>query len=139
MTDVVSSVPQPSGRPPDDVIVEGERARQPQRTCVGCRERADRSSLLRVVVAGESAPGKPRPLEPDAAARRPGRGAWVHHDPACLERALKRRAFGRALRVDGPLEPSALREHVGATGTGPPSTSNGSGSTPDGHPMSHPR
>ncbi|BDG08320.1 hypothetical protein AMPC_14330 [Anaeromyxobacter paludicola] len=36
-----------------------------------------------------------------------GRGAWLHPAPACLERALKRKAFGRAFRravvVDGDL------------------------------------
>jgi predicted RNA-binding protein YlxR (DUF448 family) len=39
----------------------------------------------------------------DAAAVAPGRGAWVHPTPSCVESALKRRAFGRALRADGPL------------------------------------
>ncbi|BDZ43917.1 hypothetical protein GCM10025865_32160 [Paraoerskovia sediminicola] len=29
----------------------------------------------------------------------PGRGAWIHEDPACLEQALRRRALQRALRV----------------------------------------
>lgn len=28
----------------------------------------------------------------------PGRGAWLHPDPACLDAAVKRRAFPRALR-----------------------------------------
>jgi predicted RNA-binding protein YlxR (DUF448 family) len=37
----------------------------------------------------------------DAAAAAPGRGAWVHPTPACVESALKRRAFGRALRAEG--------------------------------------
>nr|WP_236623423.1 YlxR family protein [Demequina mangrovi] len=31
--------------------------------------------------------------------RMPGRGAWLHPDPACLAQALKRRALPRALRV----------------------------------------
>jgi predicted RNA-binding protein YlxR (DUF448 family) len=35
----------------------------------------------------------------DAAARLPGRGAWVHPDSACIENAVKRKAFGRALRT----------------------------------------
>jgi len=29
----------------------------------------------------------------------PGRGAWLHDDPACRELAAKRRAFERALRM----------------------------------------
>jgi predicted RNA-binding protein YlxR (DUF448 family) len=35
----------------------------------------------------------------DTAARLPGRGAWVHPDSGCIENAIRRRAFGRALRV----------------------------------------
>jgi predicted RNA-binding protein YlxR (DUF448 family) len=35
----------------------------------------------------------------DAAARLPGRGAWLHPDPGCVEQAIRRRAFGRALRA----------------------------------------
>jgi hypothetical protein len=30
----------------------------------------------------------------------PGRGAWLCADPACFETAVRRRAFGRALRAD---------------------------------------
>jgi predicted RNA-binding protein YlxR (DUF448 family) len=30
---------------------------------------------------------------------RPGRGAWLHPDPACLAEAVRRRAFTRALRA----------------------------------------
>jgi hypothetical protein len=35
----------------------------------------------------------------DAAARLPGRGAWVHPSLVCIENAVKRKAFGRALRT----------------------------------------
>nr|WP_328698692.1 DUF448 domain-containing protein [Cellulomonas citrea] len=79
----------------------------PVRTCVGCRARDSRSSLLRVVVAGANAES-PR-LVLDTAARMPGRGAWVHPDLECLELAERRRAFGRALRSTGPLDTGALR------------------------------
>jgi predicted RNA-binding protein YlxR (DUF448 family) len=34
----------------------------------------------------------------------PGRGAWVHETDACVDNALRRRAFVRALRVSGPLD-----------------------------------
>jgi predicted RNA-binding protein YlxR (DUF448 family) len=72
---------------------------------VGCRARADRASLLRVVVADGS-------LVVDPGRRLPGRGASVHPDPACVDLADKRRAFVRALRVEGPLDASAVREYV---------------------------
>jgi predicted RNA-binding protein YlxR (DUF448 family) len=35
----------------------------------------------------------------DAAARLPGRGAWLHPATACLETAISRKAFGRAFRT----------------------------------------
>ncbi|UWF78306.1 MULTISPECIES: YlxR family protein [Microbacterium] len=70
---------------------------EPVRTCVGCRLRAPRSALIRVVaVNGE--------LVLDERAVMPGRGAWLHPTPGCLEAALRRRAFARALRVSPPLD-----------------------------------
>jgi uncharacterized protein len=35
----------------------------------------------------------------DAAARLPGRGAWLHPASTCLETAISRKAFGRAFRT----------------------------------------
>jgi predicted RNA-binding protein YlxR (DUF448 family) len=61
------------------------------RTCLGCRQRASPSSLVRLVARD----GR---VVVDAAARLPGRGAWVHPAPACVTTAIQRKAFGRALR-----------------------------------------
>lgn len=77
----------------------------PERTCVGCRAKAVRASLLRVVAVGGV-------LVPDPAGRLPGRGASVHLDSLCVALADKRRAFPRALRLAGPLDVTAVREHV---------------------------
>ena len=44
----------------------------------------------------------------DTAKRMQGRGAWVHPDPGCVETAVRRNAFGRALRVTGQLDVTAL-------------------------------
>ena len=74
----------------------------PIRTCVGCRSRASRSVLLRVVVADWV-------LVADQHATLPGRGAWLHPDLHCLDEAERRRAFPRALRVPGPLDTAAVR------------------------------
>ncbi|MGN6132024.1 MAG: YlxR family protein [Nocardioidaceae bacterium] len=79
------------------------------RTCVGCRQRATRKELLRVV-AGEQGAGLR--LVPDPAARAPGRGAHLHPTAECLELALRRRAFGRALRVQGALDSAELEEFL---------------------------
>ncbi|OON76449.1 YlxR family protein [Streptomyces tsukubensis] len=77
----------------------------PERTCVGCRERAAKSDLLRIVVVGGE-------CLPDPRGTLPGRGAYVHPSPACTDLAVRRRAFLRAFRVRGPLDTADLRRHV---------------------------
>ncbi|HET9842162.1 MAG TPA: YlxR family protein [Nocardioides sp.] len=72
----------------------------PFRTCIGCRERAAKSELLRVT-AGSDADGRPA-VVPDPEATRPGRGAHLHPTSVCYDLAVRRRAFGRALRVTPP-------------------------------------
>jgi predicted RNA-binding protein YlxR (DUF448 family) len=82
------------------------RSQQPPvRTCVGCRERAAKSSLLRLVVAGDD-------LVPDYQARLPGRGAYLHPGLACFELAQRRRAFPRALRVPAPLGTTSVEAYL---------------------------
>ena len=105
---------------------------------MGCRQRADRSQLLRVVAGWVDGVLS---VLPDPRARQPGRGAWVHPEPACLDLAERRRAFARALRQQGPVDVSAVREHLEQlrTTARTPSTSTESGSSPDGHPMSSQR
>ncbi|MEV5985154.1 YlxR family protein [Streptomyces sp. NPDC052051] len=80
----------------------------PERTCVGCRERAAKSELLRIVMIEEV-------CVPDPRGTLPGRGAYVHPASACLDLAVRRRAFPRALRVPGPLDTNALRQYVEQT------------------------
>jgi len=75
------------------------------RTCVGCKERAVKSSLLRLVAAGDV-------IQPDPRARLPGRGAYLHPSLACLELARRRRAFPRALRTAGSLSLEPLAEYL---------------------------
>ncbi len=102
---------------------------EPVRTCVGCRGRAQRSVLLRVVAAEVDGAWC---VVPDPRRRLGGRGAWLHPEPACLDLAERRKAFPRALRRSGPLGTGALRTFV----TGPPTVPTGSGSDADEHPMS---
>ena len=75
------------------------------RTCVGCKERAAKSSLLRLVAAGDA-------IQPDPPARLPGRGAYLHPSLACLDLARRRRTFPRALRAAGPLSLEPLAEYL---------------------------
>ncbi|EFF93415.1 MULTISPECIES: YlxR family protein [unclassified Streptomyces] len=80
----------------------------PERTCVGCRERAAKTDLLRIVaIEGECVP--------DPRGTLPGRGAYVHPALVCLDQAVRRRAFTRALRAPGALDTKALRRHVERT------------------------
>jgi len=82
----------------------------PVRTCIGCRRRGLADELLRVVAVskgnGEFA------VTVDTAGNLPGRGAWLHPNQQCLRAAVRRRAFGRALRVSGPMDISAGVEHI---------------------------
>jgi len=50
----------------------------------------------------------------DAAARLPGRGAWVHPDSGCIENAVTRKAVGRALRLTA-IDTSPLTEWAEST------------------------
>jgi uncharacterized protein len=88
---------------------------EPVRTCLGCRQRDDRSALLRVVARDGQ-------VVADVAASMPGRGAWVHPTRDCIETAIRRRAFGRALRVTGDLDTSKVDQKK--SGDLPASTSN---------------
>ena len=66
--------------------------REPIRTCVGCRARAPKGSLLRVVATASG-------VTVDAAGSAPGRGAYVHRDAGCVARSRRSGALGRALRT----------------------------------------
>ncbi|HBF26900.1 MAG: DNA-binding protein [Microbacterium sp.] len=68
---------------------------EPTRQCIGCRSRAPRSSLVRLV-ADASAPGGCRV---DRGRNQPGRGAHIHPREECVDEAAKRRALPRALRA----------------------------------------
>jgi predicted RNA-binding protein YlxR (DUF448 family) len=52
----------------------------------------------------------------DTARSLPGRGAWLHPVQQCLQQAIRRRAFTRALRITGSPETSAVVEHVDSLG-----------------------
>ncbi|MBW8798400.1 MULTISPECIES: YlxR family protein [unclassified Streptomyces] len=77
----------------------------PERTCVGCRQRAAKTELLRIVAVEDE-------CVPDPRGTLPGRGAYVHPAQVCLDQAVRRRALPRALRAPGPLDVKALRRYV---------------------------
>lgn len=89
----------------------------PVRTCVGCRGRAEQTALLRVVAVLDQLDGRAKRwlVVPDARRRGLGRGAYVHPEPQCLQTAIARRAFGRALRLPAgaATDASPVQEWLG--------------------------
>jgi predicted RNA-binding protein YlxR (DUF448 family) len=76
------------------VVVAG---RVPTRTCAGCRDRAPKGTLLRVART-------PAGVQLDPPGRLPGRGAYVHRDPACVRAAIGGGRLARSLRAGGDPE-----------------------------------
>lgn len=66
----------------------------PQRTCVACRRSDAKRGLIRVVRDGEGR------VAVDRSGKRNGRGAYLCHNSACWENAVKRKAIVRALRLE---------------------------------------
>ena len=86
------------------------------RTCIGCRVRTSATELLRVVAIGVG-PSQWQAI-PDPRHRATGRGAWVHPVIGCVELAERRRAFGRALRVPGPVDSTPVARHLQSVSQG---------------------
>lgn len=76
----------------------------PQRQCLGCREMKNKKDLIRVVRSPEGE------ISLDFKGKKPGRGAYVCPEPACLARAKKARALERAFETAVPSEVYDLLE-----------------------------
>lgn len=68
--------------------------KQPVRTCVCCRRRAEKDSFLRVVKTPEGN------IELDPSGKKDGRGAYVCGNEACLKRLKKSKALSRAFKTE---------------------------------------
>ncbi len=79
----------------------------PQRTCVGCRRVESKRNLIRVV-------RRPEGIFPDPGGKQPGRGAYLHADPACWERGLNG-ALERALKTKLTAEDRERLQDFAAT------------------------
>ena len=64
----------------------------PQRTCIGCRQVLAKRSLIRIVRTPEG-------VRVDPTGKAAGRGAYLHDDRSCWERALKG-ALAHALKTE---------------------------------------
>lgn len=78
------------------------------RTCVGCRHRSSRADLLRIVAESNV-------LVFDTYKKLPGRGAWIHPGQDCLDIAIQRNAFGRALKLNKQPDLSGITKEQAET------------------------
>ena len=62
----------------------------PMRTCIGCGQVRPKKELIRIVRTPEGE------ILMDPSGRANGRGAYLCPDPACAEKARRRKAFRRA-------------------------------------------
>ena len=69
------------------------RRHVPQRTCIVCRRVLSKRELIRVVRTPEEH------IVIDEAGKKPGRGAYLCRDRACVEKALKGNQLDHALRA----------------------------------------
>ena len=76
----------------------------PQRQCLGCREMKNKKDLIRVVRSPEGE------ISLDFKGKKPGRGAYVCPEQACLAKAKKSRALERAFSTAIPAEVYDLLE-----------------------------
>ncbi|WP_244278101.1 YlxR family protein [Gordonia westfalica] len=84
---------------------------KPVRMCVGCRQRAEITELVRVVARQRD---DITTIVIDPAKTMPGRGAWLHARAECISAATRRRAFAAALRTPGlTVDPDDLAEQLG--------------------------
>lgn len=62
----------------------------PLRKCIGCSEMKDKRTLVRIVRSKEGE------ISVDLTGKKPGRGAYICKDIACLEKAQKAKRLERA-------------------------------------------
>ncbi len=65
----------------------------PMRMCTGCMEMKPKKELIRVVKSKEGE------ISLDLVGKKPGRGAYVCKDPACLAKAFKTKRLSRNLET----------------------------------------
>ena len=76
----------------------------PLRKCTGCGEMKPKKELVRVVKSPEDQ------ISLDLTGKKPGRGAYVCHDIACLKAARKAKRLEKALSCSIPAEVYDLLE-----------------------------
>lgn len=67
---------------------------EPERTCIGCKEKKSQKELIRVVRNKEGE------IFIDETGRSNGRGAYICKSEECLTQAIKTKAFSKALKSE---------------------------------------
>jgi len=75
-----------------------KRPHRPVRTCAACRQEAGKSELVRLVRRPDGI------VMADRSERAPGRGAYLHPTPECLEIARRKHVLERALSASVPSD-----------------------------------
>ena len=65
----------------------------PQRTCMGCNEKKNKSELIRIVK------NKENQIFIDKTGKQEGRGTYICNDPECLEKAIKNKKIERVFEM----------------------------------------
>jgi hypothetical protein len=65
---------------------------EPERTCIGCRGKAPKGELIRLVGGADG-------VKLDETGSAPGRGAYLHRARECITTAIRKGAVARALRT----------------------------------------
>lgn len=97
------SAAEPSVAEETDAGLEAAR-RAVTRLCLASRTVKPVGELMRFVLAPDGQ------VVPDIAARLPGRGAWITARRDALAEAVKRKAFGRAFRGKGRVDPALIEQ-----------------------------
>lgn len=79
--------------------------RQTLRTCVGCKQVVEKKQLLRIIQVDSQ-------LVIDHKNRLGSRGSNIHKSFACLNEAIKTKAFHKALKFSGALNTSQLLKEI---------------------------
>jgi uncharacterized protein len=81
---------------------------QPVRTCIACRQARTKRELVRIVRTPEGN------VTIDPTGKANGRGAYLCSDPACWDRAIKRRVLNHALKTELDAETTQRLLHHAA-------------------------
>ena len=66
----------------------------PMRRCVGCMESKEKKQLIRISGTPETG------VHTDPTGKAPGRGIYLCPSPECFEKARKKKAIGRGLKMN---------------------------------------